>query len=57
MRNTVFRANSNFTKDMEKFYDDITKNDFLTNLKKYTRMLYDIVTEKYFTVVPFSKFI
>ncbi|XP_073994094.1 apolipoprotein lipid transfer particle isoform X2 [Rhodnius prolixus] len=54
MRNTVFRANSNFTKDMEKFYDDITKNDFLTNLKKYTRMLYDIVTEKYFTVVPFS---
>ncbi|KAK9498025.1 hypothetical protein O3M35_003911 [Rhynocoris fuscipes] len=54
MKSAVFRSNSNFTKDLEKFYDDITKNDFWTNMRKYSKMLYDIVTEKYFASVPFG---
>ncbi|CAH1394070.1 unnamed protein product [Nezara viridula] len=50
----VFMKNKNFTKNLDVFYEDITNNDFLTNLKKYTKMLIDLIREQYFSAVPFG---
>jgi hypothetical protein len=44
-----------FGQDVDNIYKDIVKNDILTNIRKYTKMLYDFIREKYFTIVPFGK--
>ncbi|PNF28889.1 hypothetical protein B7P43_G03854 [Cryptotermes secundus] len=44
-----------FGQDLDKIYKDIMKNDILTNIKKYSKILYDFIREKYFTIVPFGK--
>ncbi|BES90627.1 Domain of Unknown Function (DUF1081) [Nesidiocoris tenuis] len=54
LRSAVFQRNANFTKDLDNFYQDITKNDFFTNVKKYAKMLYDIFTQKYLSSLPFG---
>lgn len=56
LRSAVFQRNANFTKDLDNFYQDITKNDFFTNVKKYAKMLYDIFTQKYLSSLPFGNF-
>uniref|UniRef100_A0A1B6I431 Vitellogenin domain-containing protein n=1 Tax=Homalodisca liturata TaxID=320908 RepID=A0A1B6I431_9HEMI len=45
---------SNFTKDLDKFYKDVTKNGFVISFKKYAVMVYAMVKEKYLKVVPFG---
>jgi hypothetical protein len=44
-----------FGQDVDKIYKDFVKNDILTNIRKYTKILYDFIREKYFTIVPFGK--
>lgn len=49
-----FTKVSNFTQDMDRLYRDITTNDILTNIKKYSAVTWYFVKEKYFKYVPFS---
>jgi len=44
-----------FGQDVDKFYKDIMKNDIITNIRKYSNILYSFIREKYFTMVPFGK--
>lgn len=46
---------SKFTQDMDRIYRDIQTNDALTNIRKYTSLVWDFLQEKYFEVVPFAK--
>ncbi|XP_024085563.1 apolipophorins [Cimex lectularius] len=55
LKNPVFNQKFSFTKDLDAFYEDLTKYDFLTNLKKYVTILYNVITKKYVTMVPFGK--
>lgn len=50
-----FSKLANFTQDIDRFYKDITKNDTITNIKKYSKKIYEFLKEKYFTIVPFGK--
>lgn len=46
---------SKFTQELDRIYHDVQHNDALTNIKKYSRLAWDFVREKYFKVVPFSQ--
>lgn len=44
-----------FTHDMDQIYQDIRRNDIITNIKKYSVLSYQFLKEKYFKIVPFSR--
>lgn len=44
-----------FTHDMDQVYQDIRRNDIITNIKKYSVLSYQFLKEKYFKIVPFSR--
>lgn len=46
---------SKFTQELDKIYHDFQHNDALTNIKKYSKLTWDFIREKYFKVVPFSQ--
>lgn len=56
MKSSVFAKNTNLTKNLDVFYEDLTKNDFITNLKKYAQMLVDLIRQHYFSIVPFGDY-
>lgn len=39
---------------MDKFYRDITSNDAISNIYKYTKVVWHFLKEKYFKLVPFA---
>lgn len=49
-----FTKFSNFTHDVDKFYRDITSNDAISNIYKYTKIVWTFLKEKYFKLVPFA---
>ena len=55
MESPYFSKIYELSQDLDKFYKDITKNDIITNIKKYSKIFYDFLREKYFTMVPFGK--
>ena len=46
---------SNFTHDIDILYKDIVGNDILTNIRKYSVIIYNFVKDKYYKFVPFGK--
>uniref|UniRef100_A0A1B6DM97 VWFD domain-containing protein n=1 Tax=Clastoptera arizonana TaxID=38151 RepID=A0A1B6DM97_9HEMI len=54
MNTPFFMRESNISQDLDKFYKDLTKRDFFSNLSKYTSMILGIIKDKYFKVVPFG---
>ncbi|GLH12107.1 Apolipophorins, partial [Gryllus bimaculatus] len=50
-----FSKFANFTQDLDKFYKDIMKNDIITNIRKYSKIVYEFIRDKYFAMVPFGK--
>jgi hypothetical protein len=55
MESPYFSKIYDFGQDIDKLYKDIMKNDTITNIRKYSKILYDFIREKYFTMVPFGK--
>ncbi|XP_015599666.1 uncharacterized protein LOC107269849 [Cephus cinctus] len=55
MTSPYFDRFTNFTQDVDKIYKDIKANDIVTNIHKYSSILIQFLTERYFTVVPFGK--
>lgn len=45
----------NFTADIDKFYRDITENDTITFVFKYTKIVVNFLKDKYFSFVPFGR--
>lgn len=41
--------------DAQAIYKDISKNDAITNIKKYSSLAFEFLKEKYVTLVPFGK--
>ncbi|PSN49824.1 hypothetical protein C0J52_08839 [Blattella germanica] len=54
MESPYFSKIYELSQDLDKFYKDIKKNDLITNIRKYTKILYDFLREKYFSMVPFG---
>lgn len=50
-----FSKFSNFSHDMDKFYKDITGNNTIWNIYKYTKIVWNFVNERYLKAIPFSK--
>lgn len=50
-----FDTVSKFTHDLDLLYQDIMKNDIITNIKKYSVYSYQFLKDKYFKIVPFSR--
>nr|CAD7407930.1 unnamed protein product [Timema cristinae] len=50
-----FSKFANFTQDVDRIYKDIMKNNTLTNIGKYSKIIIEFVKEKYFTIIPFGK--
>lgn len=46
---------SNFTHDLDRFYHDITGNDTIGSVYKYSKVAWDFIKEKYFKLVPFGR--
>ncbi|XP_063238564.1 uncharacterized protein LOC134540049 isoform X2 [Bacillus rossius redtenbacheri] len=46
---------ANLTQDIDRIYRDINKNDIITNIRKYSKLIFEFVKEKYFSLVPFGK--
>ncbi|KYB29704.1 hypothetical protein TcasGA2_TC031518 [Tribolium castaneum] len=46
---------ANFTHDMDRFYKDITGNNTIASITKYTKIVWNFLKEKYFNTVPFGK--
>lgn len=55
MDSPYFNKVSNFTQDLDRLYKDIMQNDAITNIKKYSALLWAFLKDKYFKLVPFSK--
>lgn len=55
LNSPYFSKESNISQDLDKFYKDLTKKDFFSNLGKYTSIILGVLKEKYFAVVPFGK--
>jgi len=55
MESPYFSKIYDLGQDLDKLYKDIMKNDIITNIRKYSKILYDFLSEKYFTMVPFGK--
>lgn len=47
---------ANFTQKLDAIYKDFSKNDIVTNMKKYIGVIFDAVYEYYFSQIPFRKF-
>jgi hypothetical protein len=45
-----------FLHDLDIFYKDFTRNDAITNIQKYSSVVFDFIREKYFAVVPFGEY-
>lgn len=54
LSSSYFAKDSNFSKDLDKFYKDLTKKDFLTNVKTYTSLVWNNMKTKYFADIPFG---
>lgn len=54
LSSSFFAKDSNFSKDLDKFYKDLTKQDFVTNLKKYASLILNNMKNKYFAEIPFG---
>lgn len=54
-RSPYFDMVSVFTQDMDRIYQDLTTNDAITNIKKYSSLTWQFLEEKYFKFVPFGK--
>lgn len=50
-----FSKFSNFTQDLDRFYKDMTGNDTIASVYKYTKVLWNFLKDKYFKLVPFGK--
>ena len=50
-----FNQVSNFTQDLDRLYKDMVGNDAITNIKKYSALLWKFAKDKYFKMVPFAK--
>lgn len=46
---------TNFTHDLDRFYKDITGNNTIASVTKYSRIVGNFLKEKYFSMVPFGK--
>lgn len=46
---------ASFTQDIDKFYKDITNKSIIYNFKKYSKIVYNFIKEKYFSMIPFGK--
>lgn len=46
---------ANFTRDVDQFYKDITGNNTIGSVVKYTKIAWNFLKEKYFNTVPFGK--
>lgn len=44
------------TQKLDAIYKDFTKNDIVTNVKKYFGVIWDAVYEYYFSQIPFRKY-
>ncbi|CAH0561935.1 unnamed protein product [Brassicogethes aeneus] len=53
--NPYFAKLSNFTQDVDKFYRDITGNNTISSIYKYTKIAWNFLKEKYLNNVPFAK--
>ncbi|XP_050528812.1 uncharacterized protein LOC126898616 isoform X2 [Daktulosphaira vitifoliae] len=54
MQSPYYAQTQNMTQDLDKFYKDLMQNDFLTNLKKYSTMLYNLFKARYYPLIPFA---
>ncbi|GAB0088507.1 uncharacterized protein DMENIID0001_029540 [Sergentomyia squamirostris] len=50
-----FNKVSNFTQDLDRVYKDFVQNDAVTNIKKYSVIVWQFLKDKYFKFVPFGK--
>nr|XP_013118557.1 unnamed protein product [Stomoxys calcitrans] len=50
-----FNKVSSFTQDVDRLYRDIKSHDALTNIRKYSVIIWNFLKEKYFKLVPFGK--
>ncbi|XP_055713060.1 uncharacterized protein LOC129807664 isoform X2 [Phlebotomus papatasi] len=50
-----FNKVSNFTQDLDRVYKDFVQNDAITNIKKYSVIMWQFLKDKYFKFVPFGK--
>lgn len=50
-----FNQFHNITADLDRLYKDLVSNDAITNIKKYSVLVYKFLREKYFKLVPFGK--
>lgn len=50
-----FSKFSNFTHDLDVFYKDMTGNDTIASVYKYTKVVWNFLREKYLKLVPFAK--
>lgn len=50
-----FNKFSNFTQDLDRFYKDMTGNDTISSVYKYSKVVWNFLKEKYFKLVPFGK--
>ncbi|RZC41779.1 VWD domain containing protein [Asbolus verrucosus] len=46
---------ANFTHDLDRFYKDITGNNTIASITKYSKIAWNFLKEKYFNMVPFGK--
>lgn len=53
--NPYFAKFSNFTHDLDKFYKDITGNNTISSVYKYSKIAWNFLKEKYLNNVPFAK--
>ncbi|XP_060807756.1 uncharacterized protein LOC106135284 [Amyelois transitella] len=49
-----FNYVSTFGQEMDKIYKDLMNNDYLTNIKKYSRKLFDVIWGKLEKYIPFK---
>ncbi|VVC30431.1 Hypothetical protein CINCED_3A001550 [Cinara cedri] len=54
MQSPYYAHTQNMTQDLDKFYKDLMQNDFLTNMKKYSGILYELIKSKYYPLIPFA---
>ncbi|XP_075219817.1 apolipoprotein lipid transfer particle isoform X2 [Lycorma delicatula] len=54
LQSDYFAKNTNLTRDVERFYKNITGNSFITNVKNYSKMLIGLINDKLFTNIPFG---
>lgn len=55
MQSPYYAHTQNMTQDLDKVYQDLMHNDFLTNLKKYSSMLFEVIKTRYYPLIPFGK--